>query len=248
MWDRLTPSQLGELLDTSPDALLVLDPDGRPRAANAALLRLLDTDLDGLDARHPLLSAEGDNLDYATPQGEQLELQLRRLQLSDGSRVMWFRDHSQERRLQHELAEQALTDPVTGLLNRRGLTVALEPQVSRSRRYDSPLSLVLLELQGETGDEARVRVSRILKDQLRWADMIGCNEDQRFILALPETRQADAEQLIGKLRDCLAAEFPDGGVAAAFGTAEWSRADNTRTLLDRAAHALDPAGAAVAAG
>ena len=104
MWDRLTPSQLGELLDTSPDALLVLDPDGRPPAGNAALLRLLDTDLDALDARHPLLSADGDNLDYATPQGEQLELQLRRLQLSDGSRALWFRDHSAERRLQHELA------------------------------------------------------------------------------------------------------------------------------------------------
>ncbi|RRQ21875.1 GGDEF domain-containing protein [Thiohalobacter thiocyanaticus] len=249
MWDRLTPSQLGELLDTSHDALLVLDSDGQPRAANAALLRLLDTGLDGLGPDHPLLAANADSLSYTGPRGERLELQVRYLPLTDGSRALWFRDHSEQQRLERELAEQSLTDPVTGLLNHRGLGVALEPQVSRCRRYDSPLSLVLLELHGEVDNQARIRVSRILKDQLRWADMIGCSEDQRFILALPETRQADAEQLIAKLHERLAAEFADAGVDAAFGLAEWRKADNTQTLINRAAQTLDPAaGTRTAAG
>lgn len=248
MWDRLTPSQLVELLDTTSDALLVLDRNGRPAAANAALLRLLDTGLDDLDPEHPLLAAAADSLSHTAPGGARLQLQVRRLPLAAGGQALWFRDCTEQQRLQQELSEHTLTDPVTGLLNDRGLSVALEPQVSRCRRYDSPLSLVLLELRGEVDDPARVRVSRILKDQLRWADMIGCNEDQRFILALPETRQADAEQLIAKLRERLAAEFDGEAVDTGFGVAEWGKADNTRTLLNRAAAALAPAAASAAAG
>ena len=248
MWDRLTPAQLGELLDTTPDALLVLDAAGRPQAANAALLQLLDTGLDGLDAGHPLLDPGTDSLDYQTPQGRRLSFQVSTAALGDGGRAVWFRDASEQRRLQAELEQQSLTDRVTGLLNRRGLSVALEPQVSRCRRYDSPLSLVLLELRGEVDGRVRTRVSRVLKDQLRWADMIGCNEDQRFILALPETRQADAEQLIAKLRERLTAEFADASVATAFGVAEWARTDNTATLIERAARNLAPTGPVAAAG
>ncbi|HSH30212.1 MAG TPA: hypothetical protein VK971_09925 [Thiohalobacter sp.] len=248
MWDRLTPSQLVELLDSTSDALLVLDRNGRPAAANAGLRRLLDSGLDDLDPEHPLLAAAVGNLSHTAPGGARLQLQVRRLPLADGGQALWFRDCTELQRLQQELSEHTLTDPVTGLLNRRGLSVALEPQISRSRRYDSPLSLVLLELRGEAGAPARIRVSRILKDQLRWADMIGCNEDQRFILALPETRLADAEQLIAKLRERLAAEFASEAVETGFGVAEWRKADNIQTLLNRAAAALAPAAASAAAG
>lgn len=242
MWDSLTPSQFSELLDTSPDALLLLDPNGLPLAANAALLALIGGDISALDTAHPLLSCAESSLSYHRPDGTRLELELHRSELADGSRAVWVRDVSEYRRLERELAEQSLTDPVTGLLNTRGLIVALEPQVSRSRRYDSPLSLVMLEPQGEAVDAGMLtRVSRVLKDQMRWADMIGCNEHRQFILALPETRQGDAMKLIEKLRACLLAAGEGSDAGFAFGVAEWTKSDNAHTLLERAAASLHPA-------
>lgn len=246
MWDSLTPSQINELLDTSPDPLLVLDDAGRPAAANAALRNLLGAGPyaagDMLDAAHPLVAAGDNPVSYTRPDGNCLELQVHRSTLADGRQALWFRDVSEQRRLQQELAEQSLTEPVTGLLNTRGLLVALEPQVARSRRYDNPLSVVMLEVHGSAVDgDALVRVSRILKDQMRWADMIGCNEHRQFILALPETREADALKLIEKLQARLAAELEGMDVSPVFGMAEWHKADNVHTLLGRAAGALQPA-------
>lgn len=247
MWDRLNPSQFSELLDTSPDAVLLLDASGTPQAANAALLALIGGDIQTLDSAHPLqlLRSDATTVSYYRPDGSRLELEIRRSALADGSHVAWFRDISERRRLERELAEQSLTDPVTGLLNTRGLIVALEPQVSRSRRYDSPLSLVMLELQGAAVDQDLLkRVSRVLKDQMRWADMIGCNAHHQFILALPETRQDDAMKLVEKLRIRL--HQGEDGFNTAFGVAEWRKADNAHTLLERAATALHPAATAAA--
>lgn len=144
-------------------------------------------------------------------------------------------------------------DPLTGLLNFRPLLQALQPQVSRCRRYDSTLSVVVMEFEGLTAfddkygpasrEQALKAISGLLKDQLRWADIIGQTTDMEFIIALPESDQAAAAKLVDKLRAAIAdmkVEMGEGveiSLIPHFGIAEWTKNDDTRRLLERAQQA-----------
>ena len=148
--------------------------------------------------------------------------------------------------LNKEFQEHVLTDPVTGLLNRRGVMLALEPQVARSRRYNSPISIVMLDFHGG-GDRNRilVAIARLLKDQLRWADLVACTDRQEFVLVLPETTAEAALKLADKLRAQLhelAAEIdPANPLWTCYGVTDWRKSDNANTLLKRAGVALTQA-------
>lgn len=262
MKDALCLDQTLALLDNTPDPLLLLDADDRVVGGNSALRNLLGAATDTLMGRRAadlvgspvqaLLTgnetfcylAAGDQPAYFLPLDVRLPpgaaaVRARVLRdVTDSEHLRVEREH-----LQDELRAQALHDPVTGLLNRRGFMVAVEPQVSRSRRYSSPLSIVVMDVHAAGADDAfAVRVSRVLKDQLRWADVIGVGEDRSFILVLPETRRDDALVATDKLNERLAHEFgADAAGWAAYGVVEWQKTDNANTLLRRALSALDQA-------
>lgn len=260
MKDTLTLDQTLALLDNTPDPLMLLDADSRVLGGNAALRNLLGPDADALGGRNaaelagsPLqaLLACQDTFAYLAG-GEPAYFAPLDLRLPPGAaaaRARVLRDVTdaehlrvEREHLQEELRAQALHDPVTGLLNRRGLTVAVEPQVSRSRRYHSPLSVIVMDVPGaHAQDDFLVRVSRLLKDQLRWADVIGIGEDRSFIMVLPETRRDDALIATDKLNERLAHEFDVGAAGAVYGVVEWQKTDNTNTLLRRAQAALEQA-------
>lgn len=265
MKDTLALEQALALLDNGPDPLLLFDADDRVVAINAALRALLGPAADGLIGRcttdlagSPLqaLLNGGDSFTFLGADQHHGYFSAQDLRLPPGAvavRARLLRDitdrehlHAENERLQTELQAQALHDPITGLLNRRGLMVALEPQVSRSRRYNSPLAVVIMDVYADNASEDLLpRISRILKDQLRWADVIGSSENHEFILVLPETRRDDALSLTDKLNERLTREFQGSApVWAAYGVVEWQKTDNTSTLLRRARTALDQAHAA----
>jgi diguanylate cyclase (GGDEF)-like protein len=147
--------------------------------------------------------------------------------------------------LNEELKQHILTDTVTGLLNWRGIMLALEPQVARSRRYNSAMSVIMMEVHCEVDKEQLLlQVARLLKDQLRWADLIGCNEHHELILVLPETTEESAVRLADKLEQRLAAmddEFDGQNLSTCYGVTGWRKKDNAGTLLKRASMALSEA-------
>src|SRR5690606_9852195 len=66
-------------------------------------------------------------------------------------------------------------DAETGLLNRKTVLQELTSQVSRTRRYGNPLSVVVIRLIGvdpETAPSLRRSVAQTLKGSLRWVDLI----------------------------------------------------------------------------
>lgn len=262
MKDKLGIAQALALLDSSPDAVLLFDTKDRVIAGNAALYNLLGTNKSSLIGRNSLelaasplqsLLAGSDTFAYLAADQRPCYLQAQDVALPPGAeavRARLLRDMTEtehlrvdNERLQSELAAQALHDPVTGLLNRRGLMVALEPQVSRSRRYNSQLALVVMDVYDSNAEASfLVRVSQILKDQLRWADVIGCSDDHEFILVLPETSRDDALCLTEKLNQRLTSEFQASESNwAAYGVVEWHKTDTSATLLRRAQTALDQA-------
>jgi diguanylate cyclase (GGDEF)-like protein len=149
----------------------------------------------------------------------------------------------ENRRLRSELEDLRTTDALTGLANQRALARHLEMHVSRSRRYDNPLSLLHVELVagGPEGsaDAAMLAMGRHLRDRLRWVDEVARWEQHQFLVILPETGEAEAREVADKL--LAAAELPSlpephakVALQLRYGVASWQRGDDSRTLRRRA--------------
>jgi len=263
MPEILSPDQALRLVDTCPIPMILLDAEGVVRACNPAFTAMVGKaqadNLTGQSASsltdHSLraLLGSGRQACWTDSTGQQHHYEVLRGDTGGDipMGVRYFinvtRQHALEQSqhaLREELREHTLTDSVTGLLNQRGIMLALEPQVARSRRYNSPISVIILELHGTGNDDALCKqIARELKDQLRWADLIGCDDEQSFILILPETGEDDALQLAEKLRTRLIEfvrnEFTQQTISANSGVTGWRRTDNANTLLKRARLSLE---------
>ncbi|WP_164513191.1 sensor domain-containing diguanylate cyclase [Thiosocius teredinicola] len=147
-------------------------------------------------------------------------------------------------RLMQQVEDLKLTDELTGLANKRAITQALDLHISRSRRYQNPLSTVLVHVdlsafngvQPLSTDPIILAVSQFLRDRLRWVDQISRWEDNTFLLVLPETTEEDARGLVDKIRDeqgsiQLPEAYTELMPQLAFGVACWKKGDDQRTLL-----------------
>jgi diguanylate cyclase (GGDEF)-like protein len=256
MPEILSPEQALRLIDSCPIPLILLSPEGVIRACNPAFVTLVGKaqadELTGQSAgtlANPSLKTllgNGKQAVWTDSNGQQRHYEV--LHGDTGGEnpleVRYFIDVSRQHALREELHENTLTDSVTGLLNQRGVMLALEPQVARSRRYNSPISVITLDVHSASDDDAlRKQVARQLKDQLRWADLIGCDDKQAFVLVLPETGEEAALQLAEKLSARLVefarSEYPEQALSTVYGVTGWRRTDNATTLLKRARLALE---------
>lgn len=255
-----------DLLQHAPCGVAVFDATDHLQWANTALAELVGRPLGELAglSESQLLMPIGED----TPGVVQFQCggrSARRIgtQLTDGRRAVYYLDVGEELALRSEcqalteqLAQHNTIDPLSGLLNQQAVERGLEPLVSRSRRYGNPLSVVTLalsrlaELHSAAGepqaDALVVGVSQLLRDQLRWADLVGRLDNGDFILVLPETDGPAAEALCGKIAGQLREFTLEGqrlGIAEAnFGIAPWTRGDDAALLLGRVAQALAEAG------
>jgi len=162
-------------------------------------------------------------------------------------------DVSEQQNLVVQLEKLSLRDDKTGLLNNQGINQMLEEQVSRSRRYGNPVSVVRMEIIGVDDKDQQVSTADILKaaghllnDQLRWADVIGRVDDNVFIFLLPETLGDDAPRMVEKISDQLGSLYLDdtrqpASIKACFGITAWQPGDDPKKLLSRASSAVDHA-------
>jgi diguanylate cyclase (GGDEF)-like protein/PAS domain S-box-containing protein len=135
-----------------------------------------------------------------------------------------LRDITDRKALEAELRQQADTDGLTGLLNRRAFMVATEKAFDLARRHGRPLALLLLDADHfkrvndthghPAGDAVLVELSRIATACLRRSDRLGRIGGEEFAVLLPETDEAGtiafAERLLSDIR---AARVDIGGEA-----------------------------------
>jgi len=163
---------------------------------------------------------------------------------------------AEQEKLLEQLNQLSTVDRESGLLNHRAMLQHLEPLVSRSRRYNNDLSLISMELtnldaivdeQGpDAGSHCIIEVSRLLKDQLRWADVISRVEYNRFIIILPETGKDAALHLANKISGQISEleiNFEDASfkLEAGFGVTGWEKGNDSVLMLRKAGQALDTA-------
>jgi diguanylate cyclase (GGDEF)-like protein/PAS domain S-box-containing protein len=265
MTETLSEQHALAFVENCPLPLLVTDRQGRVISYNQAFERLVGraqaSDLQGHTfadlGNHParmLLSTET-SVCWTDRNADRHYFEVQRIELSgtDFVQARLFVDITRQVELEQahntlneELKQHILTDPVTGLLNQRGVMLALEPQVARSRRYSSPMAVIMMDIHCQSNsDNIRLHVARLLKDQLRWADLIGCTQQQEFVLILPETTPEAgvllADKLSQRLREMAERELDGQPIDTCYGVTGWRRSDNANALLSRAGMALSKA-------
>jgi diguanylate cyclase (GGDEF)-like protein len=142
--------------------------------------------------------------------------------------------------------QAALTDALTGLLNRRGGEEAIVRNLARSRRVKTALSFLLVDLDHfkrvndehghATGDLVLCSVTATITMNLRIADQAIRWGGEEILLCLPDTDLEGAIQVAHKLRNVIASISFDNGlkVTASFGAAEVSATEEFHTALARA--------------
>jgi diguanylate cyclase (GGDEF)-like protein len=153
--------------------------------------------------------------------------------------------------LHQEKERQAVTDGLTGIANRRSFADTLAREFERARRYEQPLSLVIIDMDflkvindsfgHQIGDEAIRQIGRILKQSSRSIDLAARYGGEEFCLLLPNTEIKMAEQFAERLRRLINDVHIDGPghISASMGVASFpEHAGDSDTLFRRADEAL----------
>lgn len=100
------------------------------------------------------------------------------------------------------LKKQSVTDELTGLYNRKYLHHRLEAEISRAKRYGTPLSCLLIDIDFfktvndmygyDWGDVLLKKIAQMLEALIRKEDILTRYGDEEFILILPNTSEDNA--------------------------------------------------------
>lgn len=249
------------VLENAAEGILVVDDCGTIGFANPAISRLLQVPVARLlgahvldliqlpsaalwrdsDFYHAYLSREIFRVHDAqlrTPAGSLIPVALSCAPLSveQKAMVVTVLDMSVVNSLHQQLEHQAVTDPLTGLLNRRGFYQTAEAALVRNERADKVQALMYMDLDGfkqindTFGHEAGDRVLRWVAEQLRdclgaqaLLGRMGGDEFTALFDGLPYPEQAGryAEALIERMSSCPQVDGQDVCLGISIGIATY---------------------------
>lgn len=148
---------------------------------------------------------------------------------------------------------QALRDPLTGLPNRNAYNERLEMELSRWKRYHSPLSLIIWDIDHfknindnyghKAGDKVLRLIAKQLSDHSRASDFISRFGGEEFTMLLPNTNCHTALIFANQLRQTIEnTGFNSSGtsvdITISCGVTEFIEQDTDESAFERADQAL----------
>lgn len=140
---------------------------------------------------------------------------------------------------------EAQTDPLTGLGNRRALNHVLSTQFSLLKRYGTPFSLAVVDIDHfkelndqhghQYGDQMLLDLTGLLMDTLRTVDILARYGGDEFVVVMPQTDITGAATLGERLRLEVEQRMP---FTVSIGVASVNDADTPDSLFHRADAAL----------
>jgi len=149
-----------------------------------------------------------------------------------------------------EAQKLAMTDPLTGLANRRATFDWLQQLIPASLQSDEPLTVMLFDIDHfkhindsyghQTGDEVLKQIAAIARREVRAEDLVGRIGGEEFVCLLSGLDEQAAGRLAERLRGAIAAGGGQGLPRAtiSLGLAKCRDGDTPETLLARADAAL----------
>mgnify|MGYP003577344987 CR=1 FL=1 len=115
----------------------------------------------------------------------------------------------------------SITDPLTGLHNRRYMEARLSEELNRSKRYEFPMSFMMIDIDDfklyndrnghQAGDRALEITAQCLHSTLRKADVASRYGGEEFTILLPQTTLKEAGAIADRLRrQVMTTKFPHG--------------------------------------
>jgi diguanylate cyclase (GGDEF)-like protein len=160
----------------------------------------------------------------------------------------------QEKASQFQL--MSITDPLTGMLNRRYLIERLAEELKRSKRQEYPMSFMMIDIDDfklyndrnlhQAGDLALEMTAQCLKSALRGADVASRYGGEEFCILLPQTALAEGLAIAERIRRRITrVRFPHGksqplgSVTVSIGVSAFSPGIETpETIIEAADRAL----------
>ena len=165
------------------------------------------------------------------------------------------RRESELHQVMQELREQTITDPLTGLYNRRYLRDVLTRELMRAKRKKSPLAALMVDLDHfkrindslghEAGDAVLREVGALLKRSVRGSDIVCRYGGEEFALLMPDATLESAQRRAEEIRAAIRRLEPQfqgksaGSLSTSVGVALFpNHAGETESLLAKADEAL----------
>ncbi len=244
-----------------PSPVIELNSAGEVTYVNPAAEKLFP-ELSATGLSHPLLlgltelisalrqSKRPEEIAHEAEVGEATyELHVSYIQGADLVRV-YVLDITQRKRAEQEIHILATTDSLTGIANRREFSGILENEMSRARRYGTPLSLLMYDLDHfkrvndtfghNAGDAVLQTVTGLVKQNIRTVDVPARWGGEEFMVLMPQSDMAAARSAAEKLRQVIAQYRFDkaGTITVSFGVTEFVPQDDSNSLLKRVDDAL----------
>lgn len=164
--------------------------------------------------------------------------------------VGFFHDVTERKQAEEEIHLLATTDTLTGIANRREFNMQLLKEIERAKRYGTPLSLVMYDIDyfkrvndtfgHDAGDAVLQTLTAIVKSNVRSVDIVARWGGEEFMILMPQSDVEAAGDAAEKLRQKIVQHpFEQiGNLTVSFGVTAFAPQDNLDTFVKRVDNAL----------
>jgi diguanylate cyclase (GGDEF)-like protein len=155
-----------------------------------------------------------------------------------------------------DMSAVTVTDPMTHVMNRRGITMGVLEAMAQAERYNTTLSVAMVDVDHfkkvnqefgvRAGDKVLADLAAVLADSLRMPDKVGRYGGEEFMIVLPHTALPAARKIAERVRVNVAnAKFHVNGKRApltvSIGVTQYAKGADLELLLSRANAAVEEA-------
>ena len=157
-------------------------------------------------------------------------------------------DITEQEIYKHELEERSVTDPLTGVKNRRFYESRIQYEISRASRYEIPLSIIMFDIDHfkqvndihghDIGDKVLIEYAELISEILRDTDTLCRIGGEEFVVIAPHTTKIDAYKLAEKIRKIVEKSKHIVAITMSFGVTEHEDDEDKDSMFKRADNAL----------